>query len=81
MAHIELQNDLPGIRGLMVYSPDTAKPLNALAEILLHDDNNSLSKGERTDRRLCIISQQLLFLPECARRHGSALPQLQYGRY
>ncbi len=47
MAHIDLGNDLPGIRGPMAFSPETARPLNALAEILLRDDNNSLSRGER----------------------------------
>ncbi|HEY5367503.1 MAG TPA: carboxymuconolactone decarboxylase family protein [Hanamia sp.] len=47
MAHINLKNDLPGIRGPMAYSPETAKPLNELAEILLHDDKNTLSRGER----------------------------------
>lgn len=47
MAHIDLKNDLPGIRGPMAYRPETAKPLNELAEVLLRDDNNSLSRGER----------------------------------
>jgi uncharacterized peroxidase-related enzyme len=47
MAHINLQNDLPGIRGPMAYSPETGKALNELAEILLHDDNNTLTRGER----------------------------------
>ncbi|PWT75623.1 MAG: carboxymuconolactone decarboxylase [Bacteroidetes bacterium] len=47
MAYIELPEGLPGIRGPMAYSPATAKPLNALAEILLRDDNNTLSRGER----------------------------------
>lgn len=47
MAHIDLGNDLPGIRGPMAYRPETAKPLNELAEILLRDDNNSLTRGER----------------------------------
>ena len=47
MAYIELNNALPGIRGLMIYRPETAKPLNELAEILLRDDNNTLSRGER----------------------------------
>ena len=46
MAHINLQNDFPGIRGLMVFRPETSKPLNELAEILLRGDN-SLSVGER----------------------------------
>ena len=47
MAHIELNNELPGIRGLMAYRPDTAYVLNGLAEVLLRDDNNTLSRGER----------------------------------
>ena len=47
MAHIDLGNELPGIRGLMAYRPETAKPLNELVELLLRDDNNTLSRGER----------------------------------
>ncbi len=47
MPHISLPEGLPGIRGPMAYSPETAKPLNALAEILLRSDDNSLSRGER----------------------------------
>ncbi|HRH59905.1 MAG TPA: peroxidase-related enzyme [Chitinophagaceae bacterium] len=47
MAYIDLKNNLPGIRGPMAYCPETAKPLNMLAEILLRDENNTLSRGER----------------------------------
>lgn len=47
MAYIDLQNELPGIRGLMAFSPKTAKPLNELAETLLRDPDNDLSRGER----------------------------------
>jgi uncharacterized peroxidase-related enzyme len=47
MAYIDLQNDLPGIRGPMVYRPETGAALNELAEILLHDENNTLSRGDR----------------------------------
>src|SRR6188768_1088817 len=46
MAHIDLKNDFPGIRGLMAFRPETAKALNELAEVLLRSDN-SLSRGER----------------------------------
>ena len=46
MAHIDLQNDFPGIRGPMAFRPETAKPLNDLAEVLLRSDN-TLSRGER----------------------------------
>ncbi len=47
MPHIKLQEGLPGIRGPMAFRPETAKPLNALAELLLRDDNNTLTRGER----------------------------------
>src|SRR5678816_4815228 len=47
MAHINLGNELPGIRGLMAYRPDIARALNELAEILLRNDNNTLTRGER----------------------------------
>lgn len=46
MAHINLQEPLPGIRGLMAFRPQTATPLNALAEVLLRS-NEGLSMGER----------------------------------
>lgn len=47
MAYIDLKNELPGVRGPMAFRPETAKPLNQLAEVLLRDDNNSLSRGQR----------------------------------
>lgn len=46
MAHIALQDGLPGIRGPMAFRPETAKPLNDLADVLLRG-SNSLSPGER----------------------------------
>jgi uncharacterized peroxidase-related enzyme len=46
VAHIELGNDLPGIRGLLAYRPETAEPLMQLAEVLLRGDS-TLSRGER----------------------------------
>lgn len=47
MAYIQLEEGLPGIRGPMAFRPETAKPMNELAEILLRDDNNTLTRGER----------------------------------
>jgi uncharacterized peroxidase-related enzyme len=46
MAHIRLPDGLQGIRAAMAFRPETAKPLNELAEILLHAPN-SLTPGER----------------------------------
>jgi alkylhydroperoxidase family enzyme len=47
MAYINVPEHLNGIRGLMAFSPETAKPLNELVEILLRNDDNTLSRGER----------------------------------
>jgi uncharacterized peroxidase-related enzyme len=46
MAHINLDNSLPGISGLLRHFPETAKPLTLLAETLLRAPNN-LTSGER----------------------------------
>ena len=46
MAHIRLPEGLQGIRAAMAFRPETAGPLNQLAEILLHA-TNSLAPGER----------------------------------
>jgi uncharacterized peroxidase-related enzyme len=48
MPHIQLPEGLPGITGPMAYSPETAKPLNDLAEVLLRTNaSDSLTQGER----------------------------------
>lgn len=45
MPHITVQ-DIPGIRALLAFRPETAGPLGALANVLLHAPN-SLTPGER----------------------------------
>ena len=69
MAHIDLGNELPGIRGPMAYRPETAKPLNELAESLLRDDNNTLSRGERELIGTYVSSLNDCFF--CQNVHGS----------
>ena len=69
MAYINLQNDLPGIRGLMQYSPETGKALNELAEILLHDENNTLTRGERELIGAYVSSENDCFF--CQNVHGA----------
>jgi len=44
--HITLPEGLPGITGAMAFRPETARPLRALAEVLLRGEN-SLSSAER----------------------------------
>jgi uncharacterized peroxidase-related enzyme len=46
MPHIALPPDLPGIRGAMAFRPETARPLNALVEVLLQGPS-TLTRGER----------------------------------
>lgn len=60
MAHIDLPEGLPGIRGPMAFRPETARPMNELAEILLRDDNNSLSRGDRE-----LIGAYVSYLNDC----------------
>ena len=46
MPHIPIAEDLPGPRGLMNFRPETTKPLNELAEILLCGPS-TLTQAER----------------------------------
>jgi uncharacterized peroxidase-related enzyme len=67
MPHINLPEGLPGIRGPMASRPETAKPLNALAEVLLRSDN-SLSRGERELIATYVSSLNDCFF--CQNAHG-----------
>jgi len=68
MAHIRLQEDLPGIRGLMVFRPETAEPLNQLADTLLRGPN-TLSPGERELIATFVSSRNECFF--CQSVHGA----------
>jgi len=68
MAHIHLREDLPGIRGLMVFRPETAEPLNELADLLLRAPN-SLSPGERELIATFVSSRNDCFF--CQTVHGA----------
>ena len=74
MAHINLNNQLPGIRGLMEFRPFTAKPLNQLAEALLCS-SEGLSKGERELIATYVSSLNDCFF--CQNIHG-AVAQYYY---
>jgi len=63
MAHIDLgvdETQFPGIRGPMQFRPETAKPLNELAEVLLRSEPNTLTPGERE-----LIAAYVSGLNEC----------------
>jgi uncharacterized peroxidase-related enzyme len=59
MPHIQLPEGLQGIRGPMAFRPETAKPLNELAEVLLHAPN-SLMPAERE-----LIATYVSYLNDC----------------
>ena len=59
MAHIKLQEGLPGIVGPLTFSPDTAQPLLQLAELLLRGPN-TLTSGERE-----MIAAHVSYRNEC----------------
>jgi len=62
MAYIQIpeEDQLPGIRGLMAFRPETAKPLNDLAEALLRKTDNGLSRGDRE-----LIATYVSYLNDC----------------
>jgi uncharacterized peroxidase-related enzyme len=59
MPHIQLPEGLQGIRSAMAFRPETAKPLNELAELLLHAPN-SLPQADRE-----LIATYVSFLNDC----------------
>jgi uncharacterized peroxidase-related enzyme len=59
MPHINLPEGLQGIRSAMAFRPETAKPLNELAEALLHAPN-SLPQGDRE-----LIATYVSYLNDC----------------
>jgi uncharacterized peroxidase-related enzyme len=65
MPHINLQNDLPGIRGLLAFRPETARPLGQLANILLKD-TEGLTPTERE-----LIATYVSYLNDCFYCHTS----------
>ena len=65
MPYIELNNNFPGIIGLLKYRPETAKPLSELAEILLRGPS-TLSSAERE-----MIASYVSYKNECHFCHTS----------
>jgi len=65
MPYIDLDKNLPGIRSLMAFRPETAEPLSALAEIILRD-TTGLSPTERE-----LIGTYVSYLNDCFYCHHS----------
>jgi len=47
MAHINVPEGVPGIRSLVMFRPETGKPLYELAQILLRGGDSPLTEAER----------------------------------
>ena len=59
MPHIDVDPNLPGIRSLMAFSPETAEPMGKLANLMLRT-NEGLSMAERE-----MIAAYVSYLNDC----------------
>jgi len=59
MPHINVDPNLPGIRSLMAFSPETAEPMGVLANLLLRS-NEGLSMADRE-----LIATHVSYLNDC----------------
>ncbi len=69
MPHIHLKNELPGIRGLVSYRPETGRHLYALARILL-GEGGKISGAER--ELIATYVSSLNGCKFCTQSHASA---------
>ena len=69
MAHIAVQDGVPGIRSLAAYRPDTGKILYDLTQILLRGES-TLSEGERELIATYVSSLNACMF--CMKTHGAA---------
>jgi uncharacterized peroxidase-related enzyme len=76
MPHIQLTEDLPGIRGLFAFRPEHAKPLCELAEVLLHTPG-TLSLAERELIATYVSSQNDCYY--CQTAHGAIAAHYLHG--
>ena len=68
MPHIPIPENLTGIRGLMAFRPETAKPLNEVVDVLLRQPN-SLTSAERELIATYVSSRNDCFY--CQTIHGA----------
>jgi uncharacterized peroxidase-related enzyme len=75
MAYIHVADGLPGIRGLLAFRPETAAPLGALADALLHA-GSTLTRGERE-----LIASYVSGLNQCTfcRSSHAAIASCHFG--
>jgi uncharacterized peroxidase-related enzyme len=76
MPHIEVPPGVPGISSLLMAYPETAKPLMALAQLLLRGPS-TLTEGERELIAARVSSENACVF--CAGSHGAAATELLGG--
>ena len=65
MPYITVNENLPGIRSLLAFSPETAEPIGALTNLLLRS-NDGLSMSDRE-----LIAAHVSYLNDCFYCHNS----------
>jgi uncharacterized peroxidase-related enzyme len=78
VAHIKLAEGVPGIRGPMLISPETTKPLREFVEVLLRGPN-SLTSAEREMIATYVSSENDCY--HCQHTHGAAAAEHLGGNY
>jgi uncharacterized peroxidase-related enzyme len=78
MSHIRLAEGVPGIRGPMLLSPETTKPLRELVEVLLRGPN-TLTPAERDMIATYVSSENDCYY--CQHSHGAAAAENMSGNY
>jgi uncharacterized peroxidase-related enzyme len=79
MAHIKLEDGVPGIRGPMVFSPETTKPMREFVDVLLRGPQSTLTPAEREMIATYVSSENDCYY--CQQSHGAAAAEHLDGNY
>jgi uncharacterized peroxidase-related enzyme len=79
MAHIKLPEDVPGIRGPMLFSPETTKPMREFVDVLLRGPQSTLTPAEREMIATYVSSENDCYY--CQHSHGAAAAEHLGGDY
>jgi uncharacterized peroxidase-related enzyme len=79
MAHTRLTEDVPGIRGPMLFSPETRKPMREFVEVLLRGPQSTLTPAEREMIATFVSSENDCYY--CQHSHGAAAAEHLGGDY
>jgi uncharacterized peroxidase-related enzyme len=77
MAHIALEEGMPGITGAFAFRPETAKPMRELAEILLRGENTLTSAEREAIAAVVSSGNECRF---CQLSHSAAAAEHRGGR-